>query len=266
MISLSATENNPTFNFSSNDGRAINITITSSDNFSGFTELDLSNAGSGDPSAITGIDISNAINLRTFAPNRSSLASIDISQNIALTRLFIIGNSQVPDQALNTSTNPQLFHLRIDGSGINSVDLSNNPLLTNVQLNNARLTSAVLDQVLIDLDNHGLPAGNLQIRNNPGSLAISVSTAYNNLIGKGWTIDVPAPVGPVFQTITMTTTTVTPAWRLGRVTNSGDILQWQAQNDLINLTATENNPTFDFTGNDGRPIDITISSTEESLV
>ena len=64
------------------------------------------------------------------------------------------------------------------------------------------------------------------------------------------------------QTITMTTTTATNSWRLGRVTNSGAVFQWQANNDLISLSATENNPTFDFSANDGRAINITITSTD----
>ena len=190
------TGNAPVFDFSANDGSEINITVTSADNFSGLTQLDLYNTAGGESSFITEIDISNAINLTTFAPNRSTLTSIDVSQNTALQRLFIIGNRQVPDQALNTSNNTQLFSIRIDGSGINSVDLSNNPLLTNVQLNNARLTTSVMDQVLIDLDGHGLSGGSLQIADQTTGESISANalTAYNNLIAKGWTIDVAAPV------------------------------------------------------------------------
>ena len=257
-----ATANAPVFDFSANDGSTINITITSSDNFNGLTELDLYNTAGGESSFVNDIDITKALNLTTFAPRNSTLSSIDVSQNTALQRLFLIGNRQVPDQALNTNSNTQLFSIRIDGSGINSVDLSNNPLLTNVQLNNARLTSSVLDKVLIDLDNHGLSGGNLRIASNPGTVAISAVTAYNNLIGKGWTIDIPEPVGPIVQEITMTSTSSTSAWRLARITNSGDILQWEASNDLFTLTATENNPTFNFSVNDGRPINISITSTD----
>ena len=167
LISISVTENNPTFNFSANDGGLINITISSTDNFIGLKELDLRNVASSDQSKITAIDISKAVYLTTFSANLSSLMSIDVTQNTALQRLFIIGNRQIPDQALNTSANTELTYLRIDGSGINSVDLSNNTLLTTVQLNNARLTSDVLDQLLIDLDNHGNYDGQLQIRGQP---------------------------------------------------------------------------------------------------
>ncbi|HEY9865334.1 MAG TPA: choice-of-anchor D domain-containing protein, partial [Candidatus Obscuribacterales bacterium] len=188
-----AVVNNPLFNFSSNNGSPISITITSSDGFNGLRELDLYNSAGGESSFVTDIDIRNAVSLTTLAARDSKLASIDVSQNTLLQRLFILEFGQVPDQALNTSANTQLFDLRITGSGINSVNLLNNPLLTNVLLNNARLTSAVLDQVLIDLDNNGLSNGNIQISGNPGSLTFNSLIAYNNLVGKGWTIDVPAP-------------------------------------------------------------------------
>ena len=179
-----------------------------------------------------------------------------------------MGNRQVPDQSLNTSNNSQLFSLRIDGTGINSVDLSNNPLLTNVRLDNARLTTSVMDQVLIDLDGHGLSGGSLQIANQTTGESISVNalTAYNNLIAKGWTIDVAVPVTPSQQTITMTSTSSNAIWQLARVTNSGLAFEWEASNSLIGtLTATGNAPLFDFSSNDGSQINITVTSPDEFI-
>ena len=191
--------NDPTFDLSGNTGTAT-ITITSDDGFAGLTLLDmLSDYPTG--GLITNIDLSNATALTTLDMRYNQLTTLDLSQNTALTSLIIRGNDQFPDQALNTSANTQLTIFRADDTGINSVDLSNNPLLTDVRLYGSRLTSAVLDQMLIDLDNHGLSNGNLQIRDQQTGQSITFNSliAYNNLIAKGWTIDVPAPAAPDYS-------------------------------------------------------------------
>ena len=45
----------------------------------------------------------------------------------------------------------------------------------------------------------GLSNGNLEIRNNVGSLTSAAQPAFDNLIAKGWTIDVDAPLAPGAQ-------------------------------------------------------------------
>ena len=186
--------NDPTFDFSSNDGSPIEVTVTSSDGFIGLTQLDfLTDFPTG--GLITNIDLSNATALTLLNTRYNSLQQLDVSQNTALTDLIIRGNRQFTDYAFNTTSNTQLTFIFADNTRINSFDFANNPLLTNVQIYDARLTSAVLDQVLIDLDNHGLSGGNLEIRNQTTGQSITFNSliAYNNLIAKGWTIDVPAP-------------------------------------------------------------------------
>ena len=193
---LEETANAPEFNFGLNDGRPIDIVINSSDDFVGLTELDLWNGESGQGSFITQIDVTNAPNLEILNPRYSQLTSLDVSQNVKLKELIIRGKRQLNNLALNTSNNPELNTLWIDGTGINAVDLSNNPLLIEVKMDDAALTSSVLDQVLIDLDNHGLSNGNLVIANQITGQSITVASAqaYQNLIDKNWTIDVEAPV------------------------------------------------------------------------
>ena len=189
--------NDPTFDFSSNNGSPISIEITSSDGFNGLTALDFWVTPSG--GLISSLDVTNATALNSLNTRYNVLTSIDLSQNTALESYTMRGNRQLNNQPLNTSNNPQLDFLMIDGTGINSVDLANNPLLLDVRLYNARLTSLVLDNVLLDLDAHGLSDGNLQIANQLGGQTITsaASTAYANLIAKGWTIDVPAPVSSI---------------------------------------------------------------------
>ena len=193
--------NDPTFNFSSNNGSPITIEITSPDGFNGLTALDFWVPASG--GLISVLDVSNATALLSLNTRYNVLTGIDLSQNTVLQTYIMRGNRQLNNQPLNTTNNTQLSLLWIDGTGINSVDLSNNPLLLDVRLYNNRLTSAVLDQVLIDLDTHGLSDGNLQIINQTTGQSITPAafTAYNNLIAKGWTIDVGPPLseGPHIQ-------------------------------------------------------------------
>jgi hypothetical protein len=192
---ISETGNAPEFNFGLNDGRPIQITITSSDDFIGLTQFDLWNDEPGVGSKVTDLNVNNAISLAYLNTRYSPLTGLDVSNNTALTQLILRGRRQLDDQALITTNNPQLAYLQIDGTGINAVDLSSNPLLLDVRLYDARLTSSVLDQVLIDLDNHGLSGGNLQIADQTTgqSITSASSAAYASLIGKGWTIDVAAP-------------------------------------------------------------------------
>ncbi len=55
-----------------------------------------------------------------------------------------------------------------------------------------------MDQIVNDLDAHGLSNGNLEIRDQQMGEEITAAAqpAYNNLITKGWTIDVTAPIAP----------------------------------------------------------------------
>lgn len=205
-ISVSG-NNNPTFDLSANTTNAsIDISISSSDDFDFLTQLDLSLANNpGINSLISEINLQHAESLTTFAANNSSLTSLDISQNTALERLFIIGNNrQLNNQALNTSTNTQLRQIRIDGSGINSVDFTNNTLLTFVRLDNASLSAAALDQVLIQLDTYAENVDPFDSKTlnylgqTTGATPTAVSfAAYNSLVSKGWNISgaIPPDIG-----------------------------------------------------------------------
>ena len=256
---LNQTADDPTFDFSANDGSPISITVTSSDGFTGLTRLDLwndNNLGSD----ITDLDVSNADNLERLNVRFNELTTLDVSQNTQLDRLNVRGNANLAG-TLDISTNTILDQIQINGTIIDNIDVSNNPLLDDVRLYSAQLPSAVLDQVLIDLDGHGLSNGNLEIRNNAGDLTIASLTAYNNLIGRGWTIDVGPPQG--LETMTITTTSTSSAWSPFEVLNGGATLEWEATNGLIGtLVQNVDDPTFDFSANDGSPISITVSSSD----
>ena len=190
--------NDPIFNFSSNNGSPITIKVTSPDGFNGLTVLDLWVAPSG--GLISSVDVTNAPALTSLNTRYNNLASLNLGTNVAIEKLIIRGNRQLNNQALNTANNTKLTYLQIDVTGINSVDISNNKLLKDVRLYDARLTSVILDKVLIDLDNHGLSNGNLRIAGQTTGQSITSAsfTAYNNLKAKGWTIDVAAPPSPIF--------------------------------------------------------------------
>lgn len=254
--------NNPVFDFSGNiNNEIINITITSTDGFSGLTELDLWNGEDGVGALITEIDITNATALEVFIPRYVQLSTIDLDSNTALETFIIRGYNQIPDQALVTTNNTELSLIQIDGTGINSVDLSTNTLLLDVRLYNARLTSDVLDQVLIDLDAHGLTDGNLLISGNAGDLSPAAGAAYASLTAKNWFIDVEAPPVVDVQEITFTTTSASANWSPESVVNSGNILKWSTTG-AVTIAETEiNDPTFDFSSNGaGGEIFVTITS------
>ncbi|MFD1316858.1 choice-of-anchor D domain-containing protein [Namhaeicola litoreus] len=245
----------PTFNFGANNGSPINITVTSNDGFNGLTVLNF-----GLDKNITSIDVSNANAISILNARFNQIGALDVSQNPILTSLVIRGN---PLTSIDLSNNPLLATLRADATGLTTLDLSNNPLLTFVSLFGSNLPSAVLDQIVIDLDNHGLSNGLLELRNNAGSLTAASLASYNNLISRGWTIDVAAPIVPTTEVITIITNSTSPTWTTQGITNSGEVLTWEATNPVIGtITQVGNVPSFDFSGNDGSPITVTITSTD----
>ena len=124
------------------------------------------------------------------------------------------------------------------------------------------MPSTELDALVNQLDAFGLSNGILNIGGNQG-LTLAALSDDNSLIAKGWTIDVPAPGPPVIATFTLATTSNSATWSPRRVTNIGNVLTWEATNALIGtLTQVANDPTFDFSANDGTPINITVTSTD----
>ena len=222
--------NDPTFNFSSNNGSPITIKVTSPDGFVGLTALDFWVAPSG--GIISSVDVTSAAALTLLNTRYNPLASLDVSSNRAMATLILRGNRQLNNQALNTSNNSKLTYLQIDGTGINSVDLANNVLLKDVRLYDARLTSMILDKVLIDLDNHGLSNGNLRIAGQTTGQSITSAsfTAYNNLKAKGWTIDVAAPLADTVIPVVGILNNPT------NITENAMTLSWSAGTDNVAVT------------------------------
>ena len=233
------------------------ITITSTDGFDGLTLLNFGQT----TREITSIDLTNAEALTSFNSSFNNLTTLDVSQNVLLTLLNLSRNANL--SSLDVSNNTQLVTLITDGSQLADLNISNNTALTRVSAHASNLPSAVLDQIVIDLDNHGLSNGLLELRNNAGSLTAASLTSYNNLISRGWTIDVPAPIAPITEVITIITNSTSAAWTTQGITNSGEVLTWEATNSLIGtITQVGNVPSFDFSGNDGSPITVTITSTD----
>ncbi|MEL4455473.1 hypothetical protein AABB81_06160, partial [Lutimonas vermicola] len=229
---LTQTANVPVFDFSANDGSPISISITSADGFSGLTRFQVYTL------EVTAIDLTDATQL----------------ENIH------IGNNQISTLDISTLTNLQL--LRAGTNNLSSLNIINNPLLTRLELASNLLTSPVLDALLIQVDAFDETDGILTLSGNQG-LTLAVESNYNSLIDKGWAIDVPVPGPPITATITMTTTSSSNAWSPRSITNTGNAFTWEATNALIGTQVQiANIPTFDFSANDGSPINITVTSND----
>ena len=88
---------------------------------------------------------------------------------------------------------PNITTLDIRDQKWTTIDLSGNALLTYVDIWSNLLPSGEVDQVIIDLDGHGLSNGTLNYDAQADPTAASL-TAYNSLISKGWTITGAVPV------------------------------------------------------------------------
>ena len=160
---LTENANDPTFNFGSNNGSLISITVTSNNGFTGLS------------------------NLRIISGN---VQDVDLSNTSALTNLFLTGNNI---SNINVSNNNSLTRLLLATNNLTSLDIINNTLINDLRINNNNLSSNSLDAIVNNMDSFGISGGKLQISNNNGNLTSSAQPAFDNLIAKGWEIDVGAP-------------------------------------------------------------------------
>jgi len=121
---------------------------------------------------LTNLTLSANTALLTLNAGNNALTSIDISYNTSLTYLGV-GNQ--PMQTYNTN---------FSASGI---DISNNPLLTTVDVQSCNLTPSQVDSIIINLNNFGLSSGILNYSGNSGRTSAS-DAAYASLQSKFWSI------------------------------------------------------------------------------
>jgi hypothetical protein len=81
-----------------------------------------------------------------------------------------------------------LEELSCFNNNISILDIFQNSSLTTLRVQSNNLDSTQIDNIIINLDNHGLSNGTLAYNNNPGSPTNASLAAYNNLLAKGWTI------------------------------------------------------------------------------
>ncbi|MEL4455472.1 hypothetical protein, partial [Lutimonas vermicola] len=81
---------------------------------------------------------------------------------------------------------------RANDNNLTALDISNNAVLTRLELTGNSLTTAELDAIVNQLDAFGQFDGILTIINNDG-LSLAAQPSFDNLIAKGWSIDVGPP-------------------------------------------------------------------------
>ncbi len=139
---------------------------------------------------LTGIDLSQNTQLVEVELQRNDLLVLDVSQNTNLEILNVDANLNLTN--LDISNNPNLEELSARDIGITTLDISQTPLLTDIDLTNAPLTSATIDDILNTLDGFGLSNGDLRLRNTTGGVITRNGiAAYISLLSKGWSIEPP---------------------------------------------------------------------------
>lgn len=108
------------------------------------------------------VTVTDVIGVKTIGIHTQSITEMDISQM------------------------PYLNYLQLASNLLTSLDISNNTELTFLEVTSNNLTSQSLDQIIIDLDNHGKINGTLYYDSGVRSLASN--NAKNSLISKGWAI------------------------------------------------------------------------------
>jgi len=143
----------------------------------------------GEGNDITSLSVTGLTLLRYIRCGRVELTSLDISTNTALTNLGCKNNQLT---SLDISANTALTYLECDGNQLTSLDISTNTALTYLSCNGNQLTVASVNEILIDLDTHGLPDGYLDLSDLSGGTNAAPTgagaTAVSNLTDKGWSV------------------------------------------------------------------------------
>ncbi len=203
---LTENANDPTFNFGANDGNPISIVVTGNIGYTGLS------------------------NLRIISSN---IQDINLSGTIALTNLFLTGNSI---SNIDISNNSLLTRLLLANNNLTLLDITNNPIINDLRINNNNLNSNTLDNILNNLDSFGVSGGKLQIANNLGNLTSSAQPAFDNLVAKGWTIDVVAPPSPPVDQQSPTPVSDLSASNTTQTTTD---LTWSASTDNVGVNDYE---------------------------
>jgi hypothetical protein len=109
---------------------------------------------------ITSLNVSQNTALQNLHCPANQLTSLDVSSNTALEVLSCQNNPLI---SLNLGSNTVLFDLDCHSNQLTSLDVSQNTALLELLCANCPLTSAAINQIIIDIENHGLSNGTLGI-------------------------------------------------------------------------------------------------------
>ncbi|WP_299108841.1 T9SS type A sorting domain-containing protein [uncultured Tenacibaculum sp.] len=87
---------------------------------------------------LTSIDLSKNTKLTNVTLANNNLASLDLSNNLILEKIYLDGNSNLGN--VDISMLSSLNTLSVSNTGINSIDISNNPLMRLLNLNDNNFT------------------------------------------------------------------------------------------------------------------------------
>lgn len=137
--------------------------LTSISNFTAFTGLETLEFSD---NSISTFSMSGSFpNLTNISMQRNGMTSINISN---LTNLTSFGLNQNP---------------------ITDINIASNINLNFVGLNTTQLTESAVNNILIQLDNHGLIGGACAMTSGTSAAPTGAGiTAKNNLIAKGWSV------------------------------------------------------------------------------
>jgi hypothetical protein len=134
---------------------------------------------------LTELDVSANTALTILDCNTNQLTTLDVSTNTALTNLTC-GTNQLT--ALGVSENTALITLSCGTNQLTALDVSTNTALTTLTCSNNLLPTAVVDQILVDLDALNVDGNGVYLggTGNGAASATGIAAAVG-LVAEGWT-------------------------------------------------------------------------------
>lgn len=145
-------------------------------------------------SLITSLDVTQNANLVSLGVQNTAfvvpglLTSLDVTQNSLLSILSLVAHAGIT--SVDVTQNAALTQFSTQSCSVNDVDVSNNPLLFRLRMENNNVPVADVNTALIILDGNGLLNGTFTSFNQvPAAAPTGAGAAAKaNLILKGWTV------------------------------------------------------------------------------
>lgn len=172
--------------------------------------------------------------------DNNSYTSLDVTGSSFNGGTIRLNNNNLESVVFGGCTGMRRLELR--NNNLANIDLTGITTLQTVRLDGNSLTETVIEHILHNLDESGVENGVVNLTNNTGPNAASMTLA-SNLLGKGWEVHLDSsdvqviPLPPTYLKVSVDTGEVLIGWNDNSLNEAGFILEKSTDNVTFNPLA-----------------------------